>query len=61
MQDIGMELYDQDDSLLFQSNVEGLGFEAIENVLEPGVYYLRVFPVGPSRTKYNLSINIIES
>ncbi|MDE5101633.1 MAG: sodium:calcium exchanger, partial [Trichodesmium sp. St19_bin2] len=61
VQDIGMELYDQDDSLLFQSNVEGLGFEAIENVLEPGVYYLRVFPVGPSRTKYNLSINIIES
>ena len=60
VQNIGMELYDQDDSLLFRSNVDVLGLEAINKTLDPGIYYLRVFPVGSNRTKYNLSINIVE-
>ena len=60
VQNIGMELYDQDDSLLFRSNVDGLGLEAINKTLDPGIYYLRVFPVGSNRTTYNLSINIVE-
>ncbi|MDT9341132.1 sodium:calcium exchanger, partial [Trichodesmium erythraeum 21-75] len=60
VQNIGMELYDQDDSLLFRSNVDDLGIEVINKTLDPGIYYLRVFPVGSNRTTYNLSINIVE-
>ncbi|MDE5119448.1 MAG: sodium:calcium exchanger, partial [Trichodesmium sp. St19_bin1] len=58
VQNIGMELYDRDDSLLFQSNVDGLRPEAINKTLDPGIYYLRVFPVGSSRTIYRVGLHI---
>ncbi|MEB3342084.1 Calx-beta domain-containing protein [Okeania sp.] len=59
VQDLGIKLYDEVESLISQSNVDGLGLEFIENVLEPGVYYLEVFPVGGGRSRYNLNINIV--
>ncbi|MDE5103188.1 MAG: sodium:calcium exchanger, partial [Trichodesmium sp. St19_bin2] len=59
VQDLGIKLYDKDGSLLNQSNKEGFATEKIQVILDPGVYYLKVFPVGSGRTDYNLSINII--
>lgn len=59
VQDLGIKLYDEEESLLNQSN-KGGDLKEIETILESGVYYLKVVPVGGSRTKYNLSVNIVE-
>lgn len=60
VQNLGIKLYDENESLINQSNEDSISLEIIETILEPGVYYLEVFPVGGGRTKYNLNINIVE-
>jgi uncharacterized protein YcfL/disulfide oxidoreductase YuzD len=60
VQDLKIDLYDEDESLISQSDEDGIVKEAIEVVLDPGVYYLEVSPVGGGRTKYNLNVNVVE-
>ena len=60
-QDLGIKLYDDDGSLLNQSNEEGnIIKEKIQTILDPGFYYLEVFPVGAGATDYRLIVNIVE-
>lgn len=60
-QDLGIKLYDDDGSLLNQSNEEGnITKEKIQTILDPGFYYLEVFPVGAGATDYRLIVNIVE-
>jgi len=58
-QDLGVKLYDEYEALINQSNVEGdTAIEIIQTILEAGVYYVEIFPVGGGRTGYNLGVNI---
>ncbi|MEB3339516.1 hypothetical protein [Okeania sp.] len=59
VQDLGIKLYAEDGSVVNQSNAEGVNPEIIQTILEAGLYYAEVFPVGGSRTNYNLSVNIV--
>ena len=61
IQNLGIELYGEDESFLNQSNEEDIAIEKIQTILEKGVYYLKVFSIGSGRTDYNVSINIVES
>ncbi|MDE5096469.1 MAG: sodium:calcium exchanger, partial [Trichodesmium sp. St11_bin5] len=61
IQNLGIELYGEDESFLNQSNEEDITIEKIQTTLEKGVYYLKVFSIGSGRTDYNVSINIVES
>ncbi|NER07271.1 MAG: sodium:calcium exchanger, partial [Okeania sp. SIO3C4] len=59
VQDLGVKLYDEDETLINQSNVDGIRAEVIQTTLEPGVYYVEVFPVGSGATGYRLIANIV--
>lgn len=58
-QNADLELYDGDGkSLLNHSRETGRTAETIQDVLEPGTYYLQVVPKVSGRTGYQLSVDI---
>ena len=61
IQNLGIKLYADDESLMNESNEKGnTTTETIQTILDPGVYYLKVFPVGGGATNYRLIINVVE-
>ena len=57
-QNADLELYDGDKTLLRPSRETGRTAETIQDVLEPGTYYLKVVPKVSGRTGYQLSVDI---
>ena len=59
-QNADLELYDADGETLlnYSRETEQRAAEKIQDVLEPGTYYLQVVPKGNARTVYQLSVDI---
>jgi hypothetical protein len=57
--DANLELYGSGEELINQSKNDDSSFEEIETRLDPGTYYVRVFPQGSDRTPYRLSIDLL--
>ncbi|MEB3885838.1 Calx-beta domain-containing protein, partial [Lyngbya sp. CCY1209] len=57
--DANVDLYGSDEELIAQSKNDGTKRERIETVLDPGSYYVRVYPQGSDRTPYRLSVDLI--
>ncbi|NER07007.1 MAG: sodium:calcium exchanger, partial [Okeania sp. SIO3C4] len=54
-----VDLYGSSEELINQSKNKGAQREAIVTALDPGNYYVRVYPQGSDRTPYRLSLNLI--
>ncbi|MEB3342994.1 FG-GAP-like repeat-containing protein [Okeania sp.] len=59
VQNLGIKLYGENEELINQSNADDIQPEVIQTSLDPGIYYLEVFPVGSSATGYRLIANIV--
>ena len=57
--DANLELYGSGEELINQSKNDDSSFEEIETILDPGTYYVRVFPQGGDRTRYRLSLELL--
>ncbi|MEB3343245.1 Calx-beta domain-containing protein, partial [Okeania sp.] len=57
--DANVELYGSGEELINQSKNDGNNPEIIITTLEPGNYFVRVYPQGSSRTPYRLSIDLL--
>jgi hypothetical protein len=55
--DADMNLYGSEQELLFQGITDGKDEEIIEQQLDPGIYYVRVYPKGTAFTKYRLNVD----
>ena len=45
---------------VYGERLEVMKKEKIQTILDPGFYYLEVFPVGAGATDYRLIVNIVE-
>ena len=57
--DANIDLYGSEQELISQSNEKGISSEIIQQQLDPGTYYVRVYPQDSARTNYRLSIDLI--
>ncbi|ABG52967.1 Na-Ca exchanger/integrin-beta4 [Trichodesmium erythraeum IMS101] len=59
LQDANIGLYGSEEEVINQSKNSGIERESIVTTLDPGTYYVRVYPQGASRTDYRLSLNLL--
>ena len=60
LKDANIDLYGSSkENRLFQSNEKGISSEIIQQSLDSGTYYVRVYPQNSARTNYRLSIDLI--
>ena len=59
LQDANIDLYGSEEEVINQSKNSGIERESIVTTLDPGTYYVRVYPQGASRTDYRLSLNLL--
>ena len=55
--DADMNLYGSEQELLFQGITDGKDEEIIEQQLDPGIYYVRVYPKVKTSTRYRLTVD----
>lgn len=59
LKDANVDLYGSGEELINQSKNDDAQRETIVTVLDPGTYYVRVYPQGGDRTPYRLSVDLL--
>ncbi|MEB3339318.1 PPC domain-containing protein, partial [Okeania sp.] len=59
LKNANIELYGSGEELINQSKNDGIKRESIVTALEPGTYFVRVYPQGSARTSYRLSVDLL--
>ncbi|NER06833.1 MAG: sodium:calcium exchanger, partial [Okeania sp. SIO3C4] len=59
LKNANVDLYGSDGELINQSQNKGVKRESIVTTLDPGTYFVRVYPQGSSRTPYRLSLDLL--
>jgi hypothetical protein len=59
LKDANVDLYGSGEELINQSKNDGTQRETIVTVLDPGTYYVRVYPQGSDRSPYRLSLDLL--
>ncbi|WP_202223883.1 T9SS type A sorting domain-containing protein [Okeania sp. KiyG1] len=59
LKNANVDLYDSTEGLINQWKNKGIKRESIVTTLDPGTYFVRVYPQGSSRTPYRLSVDLL--